>query len=62
MFAMNNNSEIPCSFCLKWDAKAKSLSCNPDKCKMLSEWLFSHAQIEHAKTEQVMVFPIQYVV
>ncbi|MGD0996186.1 MAG: hypothetical protein ABR909_11765 [Candidatus Bathyarchaeia archaeon] len=62
MIGMSNNSEIPCSACHKWDATAKSFSCNPGECRKLSEWLFVHAQIERAETTQFVVVPIQYVV
>jgi len=62
MVAMSCNSEIPCSACHKWDAKAKSFSCNPHECRKLSEWLFNHTQIELAETMQLAVVPIQYVV
>ena len=59
---MSSNSEIPCSDCHKWDAKAKSFSCNPNECRKLSEWLFDHAQIERVETVHFVVVPIQYVV
>ena len=62
MFAMNNNSEIPCSLCHKWDIKAKSFTCSPNKCQKLSEWLLGHAQIEQTETKQVAVPPILYIV
>jgi len=62
MFAMSNNSEIPCSFCRKWDSKAHSFSCNPNKCDKLSEWLFDHTQIECTQTKQVVMLPIRYIV
>ena len=39
---MSKNSEIPCSACHNWDAKTKSLSCNPYKCQQLSEWFFGY--------------------
>ena len=61
-FAMEDNSEIPCSFCKKWDSKTKSFSCNPDECQKLTEWLFAHAQIEPKETKRVSLRPIQYVV
>jgi len=59
---MARNSEIPCSACHKWNAQAKSFSCNPHECKQLSEWLFAHAQLERVEATQFMVAPIQYVV
>jgi hypothetical protein len=62
MIAMSNNSEIPCSACHKWDAKAKSFSCKPNECRKLSEWLFDHAQMEPAENMQFAIAPIQYVV
>ena len=62
MVAIGSNSEIPCSACKKWDAKAKSFSCNPSGCQKLSQWLFDHAQKELVENTQFFVAPIQYVV
>ncbi|HYA77138.1 MAG TPA: hypothetical protein VEF91_00315 [Verrucomicrobiae bacterium] len=59
---MSDDSEIPCSACHKWDAAAKSFSCNPHECRKLSEWLLNHAQIDRKETMQFAVVPIQYVV
>jgi len=63
VIAMGNNSEIPCSACHQWNAKAKSFSCNPNKCKKLSEWLLDNAQLANEETVQIKVqVPIQYVI
>jgi len=59
---MNGNSEIPCSKCDKWDAKATSFSCKPYECLKLSEWLSKYAQIQLAENVHFGVIPIQYVV
>jgi hypothetical protein len=61
-FAMSNDSEIPCSFCSKWDSKTTSFSCNPEECQKLSEWLFNHAKIMPTETKKVAVLPIHYIV
>jgi len=60
---MKNEADIPCAQCSLWDAKAKSFSCNPNRCGRLSNWLLQNAQ-NHAtqiQTEQVQP-QIQYVV
>jgi hypothetical protein len=62
MFAMNKNSEIPCSLCNKRDPKARSFSCNPEKCQQLSEWLFEHAEIGQAENKRVSALTIRYMV
>jgi len=62
MFAMSKNSKIPCSACHKWDAMAKSFSCNPYQCQQLSEWLIVYTKIEPVETIQVEAAPMQYIV
>jgi hypothetical protein len=60
---MNYASEIPCSSCHRWNSKAKSFSCNPNKCTKLAEWLFDHAQIEKKQPlPQAIEATPQYVV
>jgi len=62
MFAMKDDSEIPCSYCTNWNSKARNFSCNPDECQKLTKWLFTHAQIKPKNNKLVKEFPIPYVV
>jgi hypothetical protein len=62
MFAMSKNSEIPCSACHKWNATAKSFSCNPHQCQQLSEWFIVYTKIDPMETIQVVAAQIQYIV
>jgi len=63
-FDMSNNSEIPCSFCHKWNLEARSFSCNPYKCQKLSEWLLKYTKITpiEFKTVSELPLPVQYIV
>jgi len=38
-------TDIPCFKCLFWDWKKEShLYCNPNECKILTEWLLKEAE------------------
>jgi hypothetical protein len=41
---MEGDDSIPCSKCLFWDEVKKSFSCDPNRCKKLSDWLLKHAR------------------
>jgi hypothetical protein len=56
---MESDANIPCSKCLLWDKVKKSFSCDPNRCKKLSDWLLKHATDNAAEPQKKMV---QYVV
>jgi len=55
---MESDAKIPCSTCLFWNPKKKSLSCDPNSCEKLSDWLLKHAKDKVDPQKKI----VQYVV
>jgi hypothetical protein len=57
---------IPCMQCDSWKKKERKFSCNPNDCKVLTEWLLGHAPVLTKDTVQMQVHlpdvAIRYVV
>ena len=43
---MSSDAEIPCATCLFWNPEKKSFTCDPNKCKKLSNWLMKHTKVD----------------
>jgi hypothetical protein len=56
---MESDASIPCSKCLLWDKEKTSFSCDPNRCKKLSDWLLKHARDSTVDLQDKIV---QYVV
>ncbi len=39
-----SSTEIPCFKCLLWDERETRLSCNPNTCQELTEWLLKQVE------------------
>ena len=63
---MEKQEDIPCANCELWKQKEKKFLCNPDDCKILTEWFFVHApQLKAGRMKVQMQVPevsMQYVV
>ena len=56
---MESDANIPCATCLMWNPEKKRFSCDPNRCKKLSDWLLKHAGDNAVNPQEKMV---QYVV
>jgi hypothetical protein len=65
MIVMEHQEEIPCASCQSWNGKEKKFSCNPNRCKGLSEWMHEHSSKTGGMEQILLQRPdtaIQYIV